>query len=81
MVLSKTEKCLAAAPPIVLPVAPVKSVPLRVTLVPPLTVPFAGEIDVRDGTAAFAGMAARNVLAISSEITAAIFLTIVHFEF
>ena len=74
MVLSKTEKCLAAAPPIVLPVAPV-SVPLRVTLVPPLTVPFAGEIDVRDGTAALAGMAVRSVIPISSEITAAIFFT------
>ena len=45
-------------------------------MVPPLTVPFAaGEIKVRDGTAALAGMAVRGVIPISSEITAAIFFT------
>ena len=50
-----------------------KSVPVSVTLVPPLTVPFAGEIDVRDGTAAFAGMAVKSLIPMSCEMKAAFF--------
>ena len=63
IVKAKTVKSLAATPPIVLPVAPVKSVPVSVELVPPLTVRIAGELKVRDGTAASWEMKATIFLA------------------
>jgi hypothetical protein len=46
-----TVKLVAAVPPIVTPVAPVKPVPVMVTDVPPAVVPELGEIAVTVGGA------------------------------
>ena len=43
------EKLVAAVPPMVTPVTPVKPVPVIVTLVPPAVVPLVGEIAVTVG--------------------------------
>ena len=50
--VSLTKVKVAAAPPIVTAVAPVKPVPVMVMLVPPATGPLVGEILVTVGTAA-----------------------------
>jgi hypothetical protein len=47
-----TVKLLAATPPKLTAVAPVKLVPVMVTLVPPAVVPVLGEIPVTVGTEA-----------------------------
>jgi len=44
VVLSTTWRLAAAAPPMVTPVAPVKLVPVIVTLLPPLSGPLDGEM-------------------------------------
>lgn len=49
LVALTTVKDVAAAPPIVTPVAPVKLVPVIVTLVPPPVGPLDGLIDVTVG--------------------------------
>ena len=45
-------RLVAAAPPMVTPVAPVKFVPVIVTLVPPKVVPLTGEMPVTVGMVA-----------------------------
>ena len=49
-----TTKLVAATPPMVTLVAPVKFVPLIVIVVPPAMDPVAGVMDVMDGGAVFA---------------------------
>ena len=51
-VLELTVKLTAATPPKKTPVAPVKPVPMIVTLVPPAVLPVLGETEVTVGAAA-----------------------------
>jgi hypothetical protein len=51
LVALTTFTLVAAVPPIVTPVAPVKLVPVIVTLVPPAVLPEVGEMDVTVGGA------------------------------
>ena len=52
VVASTTTMFVAAAAPMVTPVAPVRSVPVIVTLLPPYVVPLAGEMLVTVGVEA-----------------------------
>jgi hypothetical protein len=51
MAVAVIEPIVAATPPIVTEVVPVKPVPVMVTLVPPRVVPLLGEMPVTSGGA------------------------------
>ena len=71
-----TTRLVAAVPPMVTPVAPVKSVPIMVMLVPPATGPLVGEILVTVGAATMLATCTALPLVPPKDVTTAVRLPV-----